>query len=281
MKTIFNLKPIHYGAAFLIIISLFSIMYFLIPNILNLNMTIINSIYFSIITITGLGYGDITPISDLGKMITSIQAIFGIFLLGLFLNALSRVRMEEVRVRDIQKDKERYRKKQLSKLNGFYNIFNPHIFNYKKSVIELTNTSVDKDYNKNFEFSDMYQLYDAILTKSENYKSTEVEYYFKTLNILSKELSNLVKSVDLRQFKELEREVLGFLSNTYSFDYSDFIISNVDNAEDIKNKIELFDKEPSFLQDDKDLIPYIALYQQVKTNMEILEDIEAKIKAIL
>ena len=43
----------------------------------------------------------------------------------------------------------------------------------------------------------------------------------------------------------------------------------------------MFDKEPSFFEDDPDLIPYMALYHQVKTNMEILENIERNMKSDL
>lgn len=45
--------------------------------------------YLSASTITTLGYGDITPITTTSRILVSMEAIIGIVMLGLFLNALS------------------------------------------------------------------------------------------------------------------------------------------------------------------------------------------------
>ncbi len=46
--------------------------------------------YFSAVTITTLGYGDIVPISDLARLLVAAESILGIILIGLFFNALTR-----------------------------------------------------------------------------------------------------------------------------------------------------------------------------------------------
>ncbi len=51
--------------------------------------SIINSIYFSVVTFTTLGYGDIKPGSDIVKLICSSEAIIGAFLLGLIIAGFS------------------------------------------------------------------------------------------------------------------------------------------------------------------------------------------------
>lgn len=45
--------------------------------------------YFSAVTITTLGYGDIVPISNTSRILVSLESILGIVLIGLFLNSLS------------------------------------------------------------------------------------------------------------------------------------------------------------------------------------------------
>lgn len=45
--------------------------------------------YFSVITQTTLGYGDIVPISDRARTLVGAQSILGIILVGLFLNSLA------------------------------------------------------------------------------------------------------------------------------------------------------------------------------------------------
>lgn len=47
-----------------------------------------DAFYFSAVTITTLGYGDIIPVSPLTKFLTGLQALSGVVLVGLFLNSL-------------------------------------------------------------------------------------------------------------------------------------------------------------------------------------------------
>jgi hypothetical protein len=47
-------------------------------------------LYFSIVTVTTVGYGDIVPLSTLARALVGIEATFGIILLGLFISSLSR-----------------------------------------------------------------------------------------------------------------------------------------------------------------------------------------------
>ena len=46
--------------------------------------------YFSSVTLTTLGFGDIVPVSNLARILISIEAILGVVIIGLFLNALSK-----------------------------------------------------------------------------------------------------------------------------------------------------------------------------------------------
>lgn len=46
--------------------------------------------YFSVVTITTLGYGDITPQTEMARSLAALESIFGIVLIGLFLNSVAR-----------------------------------------------------------------------------------------------------------------------------------------------------------------------------------------------
>jgi hypothetical protein len=48
----------------------------------------IHATYFSAVTITTLGYGDNYPITDVLRLVTSIEAVLGIFVVGFALNSL-------------------------------------------------------------------------------------------------------------------------------------------------------------------------------------------------
>ena len=73
-------------------------MYLLFDLVKNDSMTPVNTagqtLYFSVVTITTLGYGDMCPDKPLGLFLTSVEPIMGIVLLvlvvGVFLVELSK-----------------------------------------------------------------------------------------------------------------------------------------------------------------------------------------------
>ena len=52
--------------------------------------TVIDSFYFSMITLTTLGFGDITPTTELGRAIVAIEGAFGLVLFALFASMMFR-----------------------------------------------------------------------------------------------------------------------------------------------------------------------------------------------
>jgi hypothetical protein len=51
--------------------------------------TFIRMLYFSAITITTVGYGDIVPVTTRTRLLVAIEAVFGVVLIGLFLNSIA------------------------------------------------------------------------------------------------------------------------------------------------------------------------------------------------
>lgn len=50
----------------------------------------VDAYYFSVITLATVGYGDITPHTDIGKIFTTFYVLCGIGIIGLFANLLIR-----------------------------------------------------------------------------------------------------------------------------------------------------------------------------------------------
>jgi len=97
MNSIVN-KPIWVGSIYLSAIPVFGLFYYVNPSFWKDPLTLVQSIYFSVVTITTLGYGDITPQTEMTRILTALESIFGIILIGLFLNAVARssdIRREE------------------------------------------------------------------------------------------------------------------------------------------------------------------------------------------
>ena len=87
-------QPKQVGGLYLLLIPIFGFFYWANPAFWPQPLTFVQSIYFSVITITTLGYGDITPVTETARLLSSIQALSGIVLIGLFLNSVAHHRME-------------------------------------------------------------------------------------------------------------------------------------------------------------------------------------------
>ncbi len=89
-----KLTPKVIGISYLLMVPSFGVIYWLADFLWKTPLGFIESIYFSVVTITTLGYGDISPINDAGRILTGIEALLGIVSIGLFLNSISERRAE-------------------------------------------------------------------------------------------------------------------------------------------------------------------------------------------
>ena len=68
----------------LLIISAFTVLIGVIFYTLAEHWTLVDAIYFCVVTLGTVGYGDITPVTDAGKIFTTIYIIFGLSVIGGF-----------------------------------------------------------------------------------------------------------------------------------------------------------------------------------------------------
>lgn len=84
----YGLKTFNVVRLLTILIILFSFVNYIFNGFIFDNaveFSLLDSFYFTCVTITTLGYGDITPCTAIGKLIVSIQAILGFIVLSLFM----------------------------------------------------------------------------------------------------------------------------------------------------------------------------------------------------
>ena len=59
----------------------------------------IDAFYFCVVTLTTVGYGDITPQTPLGKLFTSFYILLGVGIIAAFLSAFFKYRTDKFRER--------------------------------------------------------------------------------------------------------------------------------------------------------------------------------------
>lgn len=72
--------------------------------------TFVDAFYFCIVTLATVGYGDLVPKTDFGKLFTTVYIVIGIAILGAFINAFTKKRGLKMRakaeVKQIDKHKQ-------------------------------------------------------------------------------------------------------------------------------------------------------------------------------
>lgn len=67
----------------------------------------VDSFYFSVITLTTVGYGDIVPVTDAGKIFTSIYVLVGITMLAAIANyLLNSTLVQRLKQRQLERSKD-------------------------------------------------------------------------------------------------------------------------------------------------------------------------------
>lgn len=92
----------------LIIVIAFATVFYsfnnLYPHTFSSKLTILDSLYFSLITVSTVGYGDITPVSTLAKLLVMSEILFGLlyilFIISVFLSVFIKRQSEEKEKRE-------------------------------------------------------------------------------------------------------------------------------------------------------------------------------------
>jgi len=87
LSSILN-RPSTYGFLYLVAIPLYAVAYWQFSLVGEIS-DFLDALYFSAITITTLGYGDVLPLNTVGKVVSASESLLGVVLIGLFLNTLS------------------------------------------------------------------------------------------------------------------------------------------------------------------------------------------------
>lgn len=227
-----RVKPLSVFTIYLGVVFVCAAAYYLIPGLFECPMSAGDSLYFSVVTITTLGYGDISPTSGLGKALAALQSLSGVLILGLFLIALSQQVVDNQNRQRLESAKEN--------LKLQYEIWRRDTL---ISLIFLSNSNTPLNYQLEHELSEVNNFRRYF---SENYS----ERWNAVANRLSSEDFYTIQIT--RGLDDLRRHIEFFILSTQLTDSASLkILTGYING--LKRMVDLdideYDDQKSFLSD--------------------------------
>lgn len=250
--------------------------------------------YYSIVTITTLGFGDYTPAHGWAQAVTAIEVMCGLIFLGFFLNAVGSMKSEI----DIETEKEKQRRlhyeAELEKL-GKNEALILRSLNQFLDYCRVISTPSDKrkeseDYNPDFLFSDLSGLFLPSGLNSDYTGLPVIIQFMKSVSHTSLALDSLQSRVDLTLWPKLLEDSFSFVANYQLFSNSDLFF-NSDNIldltrnkpeelNDLSEKIAAYEGKPVY-EDGNSLQPIWELYFFIKQNARLASQIETVLTEII
>ncbi len=282
---IFNQKPRCYGWTYLILIPIFAAIYDSIPCLTNAELNFGRALYFSTVTITTLGFGEIHPLHPIAQALTALEALLGVTLIGLFLNSLSRASSEATKRIEQELQRDNYKRKEVARLKGHWQLMDPIINKYISGVKELVGQ--DKKIGADqFTLNDLCK-FDGLAAKySHGLQTTKIEYYYDQLEEFTEHLSQIVRDIDLGLFPDIEKSCIEFVQATHNYDASGFLIQSRNkinkNVGDLMREALSNYNGPIEFQPNMSMIydPMICLHKQLTQQIELLNKIGTYVEEI-
>lgn len=225
-----------------------------------------SALYFSIVTITTLGYGEMVPKDGFARTMVCLEVIAGVVFVGVFLNSIAQAQAHRLQYHN-EKAKLRQHYLFLCKLFERYLLAAFYVVTPKeKQVLPADILS----YKFDFSFNDMADLNDSISN------------FFYIHDRLYQELRHTVDIIDLSYWPLLEADMHHFIHLCSDFTYKDVILANtlitpfVDSGQSRQEFISklIHDHVGEFSKDPKDLkTPYAALYNMLKESTTLVQNI--------
>ena len=295
-----NQTPKFYGIAYFVLIPLFASIYYFLPSgdfkSSDLCMdNCLTCVYFSTVTITTLGYGDISAISAWSQILVGLETILGIILIGLFLNALSLQKSKEISDEEKIKAEKEKLKQECEKIIRYNKLIEQEIETYLYYAYQVSTPSSIRPtvrlLNRQFTLNDLHDLYRPSMSMTDDFSEPVIKYFYVHQSNLERSIRELILSVNFLKWKELETECTKLLKAFKDYDYSASILSSpntflygqesVNQIDYISKMIKESDFDPNAeLGRSNRIHPYIMLYRLIKTTLAFTDFYNAKIKEI-
>ena len=291
-----NIKPVVWIGLYICITPLFALIYWALPDsqfrIPEGASTDYGSwLYYSIVTISTLGFGDYTPAHGAAQAVTAIEVMCGLIFLGLFLNAVGSMKSEIDIESEIEKQKALHHSMERDKLAKSVpmmlhslNIFLAYC--YAVTTPKAKREGGELKYNPDFTINDMKDMFEPTGLPLDKTNLPAVERLMHSASHTSLVLDSLQQRVDLTLWPRLLEGCFSFVANYQMFSNIDMMFRNPDRIvlsqdstqevaveQQLSKKIADWD-ESSELSTDQDMKSVEELFNFIKENAGLAIRIE-------
>lgn len=254
-------------------------------------------LYYSLVTITTLGFGDYTPAMGWAQAVTAIEVVCGVTIIGFFLNAVGSMKSEIDITSELEKQKavhEAQEKEKLLKIIPMLvhniNLFLAYCY---AMTTPLSKRDDDHQYDDNFTFNDMADMYKPSGLKIDLGNTPAIEGFLRSATRMSLCLDSMQSKIDMTLWPDIMENSFSFVADFQMFTSTDILAERIDlkirEGKDItptqaeaKISKEIASYEEGSLEnvESKNMMPYVDLYKFIKKNATLAKKMELALTSI-
>ncbi len=296
-----EIRPLVWICIYLGLMPLFAIIYWLLPDgqfrIPDGSGTDFGSwLYYSIVTITTLGFGDYTPSGGWAQAVTVVEVMLGLAIFGFFLNAVASLKGEVEVESEIERQRLAHEALEKEKLEKNLPVI-IHKINLFLSYCYAVTTPLSKrnksaaQYNPDFTFNDMQDLFKTSGLPSDFSSRPAVESLVRCAQSTSLYIDSLQTKIDLTIWPQLLEDCFAFVAACQMLSFVEDPERSVHASgshdesalkaeeESISSKIAAW-KGKVTAGDDRELTRVVELYHFIKESAAKARNIEVVVTEV-
>lgn len=230
-----HLSLVFLTSVFIATIIGFSVVYYYSPLSAHADSKALAALYLSLTTITTLGYGDIVVIDETLRLLTGVEAILGLILMGFMLNAMWHLHVSRIEERQKHTHKNEQKEYNLKALQRYAHYLAVVTSQYEQAYNELIGNDTGKQTHHGIAgFSALAGIFDPPLKMSDGLFESKLQVFQKSRAKMVDELRYVLAHFNLHGMDGVSVGIINFLC-------ADTIISIMDEllsySQAVKNNI--------------------------------------------
>lgn len=297
-----NIRPIIWIGVYLCAMPIFALIYYWMPDtqfrIPDGGSTDYGSwLYYSVVTITTLGFGDYTPAHGWAQAVTAIEVAFGLSIFGFFLNAVGAMRSEIDVTSAVERQRLVHQSEEKDKLIKnipvlLHRINNFLAYCYAVTTPEEKRDTLPNEFNPSFTIRDMRDMYLPSGLPFDNSTKPAVEQLLSCARDTALFLDSLQSRIDMTLWPKLMNDCFSFVASSQLFHAQDSMLIHPDRMMCNDQSLKVCDarklisegiatwRGPAQVTDDNPLNPVVELYIYIKANADMAHDISTLVTEI-